>query len=183
MAELTPKQQMFIEEYMVNGFNATQAAIKAGYSEATAYSQGQRLLKNVEIEKEIANRCKNITEEYPLLRKKILDKLQKIAFSDLKDFLNYRTVKTVVGTDKESKEPIIDYRTVIDVKDSDEVDGSILAEVHETREGFRFKRSDPLKALELLGKYTGLETAELEELKKQIEEVKTLLGGNINVNK
>lgn len=45
---MTPKQQAFVNEYLID-LNATQAAIRAGYSEATAYSQGQRLLKNVEV--------------------------------------------------------------------------------------------------------------------------------------
>ena len=45
----TPKQKRFIEEYAVD-LNATQAAIRAGYAKKTAYSQGQRLLKKVEIE-------------------------------------------------------------------------------------------------------------------------------------
>ncbi len=45
---LTPKQARFVEEYLVD-LNATQAAIRAGYSPKTAYSQGERLLKNVEV--------------------------------------------------------------------------------------------------------------------------------------
>lgn len=49
--ELTAKQKIFCSEYISNGWNATQGAIKAGYSEDTAYSQGQRLLKKVEIAK------------------------------------------------------------------------------------------------------------------------------------
>lgn len=44
------RQQKFCDYYLQSG-NATDAAIKAGYSEKTAYSIGQRLLKNVEIEK------------------------------------------------------------------------------------------------------------------------------------
>ena len=47
MPRLTPKQQRFVEEYLVD-LNATQAALRAGYAKRTAYSQGQRLLKNVE---------------------------------------------------------------------------------------------------------------------------------------
>ena len=47
---LTPKQQAFCDNYIVS-HNATESAIKAGYSPKTAYSQGQRLLKNVEIKK------------------------------------------------------------------------------------------------------------------------------------
>lgn len=53
MSKRSPKQQAFVEAYCHNGFNATQAAITAGYSAKTAYSQGQRLLKNVEIAKAI----------------------------------------------------------------------------------------------------------------------------------
>ncbi len=45
---LTAKQARFVDEYLID-LNATQAAIRAGYSEKTAYSQGQRLLKVVEV--------------------------------------------------------------------------------------------------------------------------------------
>ena len=44
---LNDKQKMFYKEYLIDT-NATQAAIRAGYSKKTAYSQGQRLLKHVE---------------------------------------------------------------------------------------------------------------------------------------
>lgn len=46
--KMTEKQKRFCDEYLVD-LNATQAAIRAGYSEKTAYSQGQRMLKNVEV--------------------------------------------------------------------------------------------------------------------------------------
>ncbi len=45
---MTPKQKRFVEEYLLD-LNATAAAKRAGYSKRTAYAQGQRLLKNVEI--------------------------------------------------------------------------------------------------------------------------------------
>jgi len=48
--KLTPKQEAFCKYYMTNGFNATKAAEAAGYSEDTAYSQGARLLKDVDID-------------------------------------------------------------------------------------------------------------------------------------
>ena len=47
---LNDKQKLFFREYIVDS-NATQAAIRAGYSKKTAYSQGQRLLKHVEGQK------------------------------------------------------------------------------------------------------------------------------------
>ena len=46
---LTPKQQTFVEEYLKD-LNATQAAIRAGYSPKSAYSTGERLLRNAEVE-------------------------------------------------------------------------------------------------------------------------------------
>ena len=49
---MNAKQRRFAEEYLKD-LNATQAAIRSGYSERTAYSQGQRLLKNVEIKNAI----------------------------------------------------------------------------------------------------------------------------------
>lgn len=68
---ITPKQQLFVKEYLVD-LNATQAAIRAGYSEKTAASQGERLLRNVEVAayiKEQLNKRMNkvdITAEYVL---------------------------------------------------------------------------------------------------------------------
>lgn len=55
---MNSKQKLFCEEYLKD-FNATQAAIRAGYSKKTAYSQGQRMLKKVEIK----NKIKEIREE------------------------------------------------------------------------------------------------------------------------
>lgn len=50
---MTPRQERYAEEYMID-LNATQAAIRAGFSARTASSQGERLLRNVEIQERIA---------------------------------------------------------------------------------------------------------------------------------
>lgn len=71
MPKLTDKQAAFVREYLVD-LNATQAAIRAGYSERTAYSVGQRLLKNVEIQRAVAAaqaqraRRVEVTQDYVL---------------------------------------------------------------------------------------------------------------------
>ncbi|QLB59848.1 terminase small subunit [Acinetobacter indicus] len=57
MANLTPKQQRFVEEYLID-LNATQAAIRAGYSEKTAQEQSSRLLSNVMVQ-EAVQKAKN----------------------------------------------------------------------------------------------------------------------------
>ena len=71
MPKLTDKQTAFVREYLVD-LNATQAAIRAGYSERTAYSVGQRLLNNVEIQRAVAAaqakraRRVEVTQDYVL---------------------------------------------------------------------------------------------------------------------
>lgn len=55
MANMTPKQKRFCDEYLID-LNATQAAIRAGYSEKTAYSIGVENLKKPEIKNYIAER-------------------------------------------------------------------------------------------------------------------------------
>ena len=54
---ITRKQQKFIDEYFVD-LNASAAAVRAGYAEASARQQGSRLLSNVDIKLEIARRMK-----------------------------------------------------------------------------------------------------------------------------
>ena len=59
---MTPKQKRFCDEYLIDT-NATQAAIRAGYSEKTAYSIGQRLLKDVEVDSYIKERAEAINNK------------------------------------------------------------------------------------------------------------------------
>ena len=54
---MTEKQKLFCEEYLIS-LNATQAAIKAGYSKKTAYSIGNENLKKPEIQEYIQKRLK-----------------------------------------------------------------------------------------------------------------------------
>ncbi len=68
---LTSKQQRFAAEYLVD-LNATQAALRAGYSAKTAYSQGQRLLKNVEVAKVVSAGAANTSEKLDLSAERVL---------------------------------------------------------------------------------------------------------------
>jgi len=62
MAKLSNKQQRFADEYLIDT-NATQAAIRAGYSEKTARSQGQRLLSKVDIKSYIDEQLEQMHNE------------------------------------------------------------------------------------------------------------------------
>ena len=74
MVILTPKQKRFCEEYLID-MNATQAAIRAGYSEETAYSIGQRLLKNVEVETYIDDILEKISSERIATAQEVMEHL------------------------------------------------------------------------------------------------------------
>jgi phage terminase small subunit len=75
---LTPKQRRFVEEYLID-HNATQAAIRAGYSEHTADRQGSRLLKNVEVAAAVATRSEKVTEKADVTTEDIVSGLKKEA--------------------------------------------------------------------------------------------------------
>ena len=78
MANLTPKQQRFVEEYLID-LNATQAAIRAGYSEKTAYSVGHENLKKPEIQKAIQEAQENLSNKTQLTVDMVVQGLLKEA--------------------------------------------------------------------------------------------------------
>jgi len=80
---LTVKQQIFIDSYLTS-YNATAAALIAGYSEKTAYSQGARLLKNVEISEAIAERL----QESAMSADEVLMRLAEHARGDIDNYLS-----------------------------------------------------------------------------------------------
>lgn len=80
----TYRYEVFCDAY-IRLNNATQAAIKAGYSPKTAYSQGQRLLKNVEVKKILADIRRRFDEISCRTREKWLRELESVAFSRMKD--------------------------------------------------------------------------------------------------
>lgn len=74
---LNARQQKFCDEYLISG-NATQSAIRAGYSEKTAYSHGQRLLKDVEIKSYIEERMTEIKSEKIATAEEVLQYLTSV---------------------------------------------------------------------------------------------------------
>lgn len=84
---MTGKQQRFCDEYLID-CNATRAAIAAGYSKQTAYSQGQRLLKNVETKNYIAQKQEERSKQSLLTfeeRQRILAEIAKDPNSNKSD--------------------------------------------------------------------------------------------------
>ena len=84
---LNPRQERFAQEY-VKDFNSTQAAVRAGYSERTAYSQGQRLLKNVEVQSRVESLMQEATERNKVTIDQVINEYAKIAFNDPRRFFH-----------------------------------------------------------------------------------------------
>ncbi len=78
--ELTDKQKLFCSEYLKNEFNATQAAIKAGYSEDTAGVIGYENLKKPYLRDYIDKEIDHILSDKKELTKQLIDEMKKYAF-------------------------------------------------------------------------------------------------------
>jgi hypothetical protein len=83
MKELTPKQQLFCDEYLIDK-NASRAALKAGYSRATALS-GQ-LMRFPKIKAYLAERTEAIQQKVRVTQEMVIEELAKVAFADAADF-------------------------------------------------------------------------------------------------
>ena len=85
--ELTPKQERFCQEYMVD-LNATQAAIRAGYSKKTAKSIGQENLTKPDVQVRITELRKGLQEKTGINAVRVINEYAKVAFANIKSFLD-----------------------------------------------------------------------------------------------
>ena len=83
--ELTPKQARFCAEYFVD-LNATQAALRAGYSRATA--ENGKLMASPNIRRALQQRSAELNAEHELARHRIFTELEKIAFASMGDYFD-----------------------------------------------------------------------------------------------
>lgn len=83
---LNDRQRRFVDEYLID-LNATQAAIRAGYSERTAGSQGHDLLKKPEIQKALTKGRERLADKAGVTAQRVVDEMEKLAFSNMADFI------------------------------------------------------------------------------------------------
>lgn len=86
---LTPKQKRFVDEYLVD-LNATQAAIRTGYSFGSARQIGHALLTKVDIQEAIAERRKALSEATGATPERVVEKLWNIAKADPRELVEVR---------------------------------------------------------------------------------------------
>ncbi len=145
--KLTAKQQRFCDEYLID-LNATQAAIRAGYSAKTAYSIGQRLLKNVEVKKYIDQRIAEKDAELVATQDEVLKYLTSVMRREYCE-----NVVVTVSEKRSFYEP--------------DMNGTMRKRTEEHEEAqivqIPARLSDANKAAELLGKVYGLYTDRVEQ--------------------
>lgn len=78
MSELSERQKLFVEYYLANGFNATQAAISAGYSAKTAREQSSKLLTKLNIQKAVGKEQEKTSKKLEITRESLIEELLEI---------------------------------------------------------------------------------------------------------
>jgi phage terminase small subunit len=171
MAELTPKQQLFVNEYLVD-LNATQAAIRAGYSEKTAQQIGaENLLKPV-IAAAIQSAMDKRSNKLEITADRVLEEIAKLAFFDPRKFFNADgSPIPIQDLDDDTAMAL----SGIDVLEEFEGSGKDRVFVGYTK---KFKLSDKKASLELLGRHLKLFTDKIEHSGKL--EVESLTDDDID---
>lgn len=154
---LTAKQRRFVEEYLVD-LNATQAAIRAGYSQKTAASIGEENLRKPDIAKAVSDAQKKRSERTEITQDMVLQELAKIGFSDIRKVMRWGETTIRTETDKDGEDVEVPYHGIalIDSSEIDDNTAAAIAEVSEGREGLKIKMHDKKGALVDIGRHLGM---------------------------
>ena len=93
MAKLTAKQQRFVDEYLID-LNATQAAIRAGYSTDTAMEQGYQLLQKTSVSNAVSQAMAHRSRRTGITQDRALRELAKVAFVNANDVIDPDSART-----------------------------------------------------------------------------------------
>ena len=145
---LTDKQQRFCDEYLID-LNATQAAIRAGYSKNTAAVIAAENLIKPNIQNYLAEAKKRLSDRNENLADQVVEELKKIGFCNIQDYLESGNVikdlttieRQIAAAVSSVKKSVTDFGTI---------------ENPGTKTVVEFKLHDKISALEKLGRYSGI---------------------------
>lgn len=166
---LTPKQERFVAEYLID-LNATQAAIRAGYSVKTAPEQASRLLMNVKVAEAVQMAMKAREQRTEITQDRVLKELAKLGFANMQDYMSVT----------QEGEPFADLSkltrdqaaaiTEFTVEDFTEGRGDDARDVRRVK----FKLADKRAALVDIGKHLGMFKDKLELTGKDAGPIETI---------
>lgn len=137
--ELTDKQKAFVNEYLID-LNATQAAIRAGYSAKNAGKIGSQLLEKTRISAEINKAMAKREKRTEITQDRVLKELATIGFFQITDFMKVDKGQLVIK----------------DTSDVDLENIPAISGIKATQFGLDVRFHDKVKALELIGEHLGM---------------------------
>ena len=140
---MTKKQKLFVEEYLID-LNATQAAIRAGYSPDTAKAIGSENLTKPDIRAHIDKAMAERSKRTGVNADRVVMELAKIAFINAMDVIDTKTATVKADALPEDTAAIQSVK----VKTSSSENSEMVER--------EIKMADKIKALELLGKHLGM---------------------------
>lgn len=190
MAKLTEKQKRFCDEYLID-LNATQAAIRAGYSDKTATEQGARLLTNVKVQEYIQERKADRVERTEITQDMVLRELAAIAFAKATDYAKVIERQAILTTESGARIPMVDedgnpimFRDVqIELTENlTELQMRALAGIKHGKNGIEVLMCNKEKALEMLGRHLGMfkdkvEISGMEQEKSKLDSLINQVSG------
>lgn len=182
--DLSDKQRLFCL-YYVRCFNATKAYQKAyGCAYSTAAVEGFNTLRNPKIQNEIQTLKQSRLNREFLDEHDIFQKYMDIAFADITDYVEFGREKVQVmgafgpvevkNPETGKKEPLIKEVNTVRFRESGEVDGTLVSEVKQGKDGASIKLLDRMKALDWLAEHMDLaseeQKARIAVLKSKVED-------------
>jgi phage terminase small subunit len=183
--DLTPKQAAFVREYLID-LNATQAAIRAGYSAKTAGSIGDENLRKPEIAAAVQRAMAERSKRTEISADQVLRELAKIGFSDIRRAVNWRAHVTGMVEDEDGGQRLA-VTNEVTLIDSDKIDDDTAAAVSEISQsaqgGLKIKLHDKKGALVDIGRHLGMFTDKVEmnvnvDLANRIEAARARVRGD-----
>lgn len=146
---MTKKQKRFCEEYLID-LNATQAAIRSGYSPDSASSIGSENLSKPEIRARIDRAIAEQSKRTGINADRVVRELARVALANADDILDAKTAMLKDGVTRDDTAAVASVR----VKTIPTADGQGVER--------EIKLHDKIKALELLGRHLGMFTDKVE---------------------
>lgn len=169
---LTPKEERFVQEYLID-LNATQSAIRAGYSSKTARAIGYENLTKPHVRSAVDAAMAIRADRTEITADKVLAELAKIGFSDIRNVIRWRGGLTEDGEIAEVTEDLEaqphggalkrshrEVLNVVEFVDSEDLDPAAAAAISEVSQsptgGLRIKLHDKKGALVDIGRHLGM---------------------------
>ncbi len=159
--QMTDKQRMFVAEYMTNGYNATQAAIKAGYSKKVAQAQGARLIKQPLIARALKKLMGDALHKKGLEREAILEKVSQNLHRNLRDLADEKGI--IVSNMNDIPERAYAYIDGFEVRQIFGQDGEVVGQT------IKIKLSPNASVQDMAMKFIGAYAPEKHETKHSID--------------